>query len=164
MSLEKIQELRRLINELDIDIAEFISTSPSAQEAGEELSEMNFLKRDMALVYDSFSGALAEMMGDTDHLALSNGSVIEKKSSYERRGWKHGEIASAVASRIVQMSVDMDTGEVLKSPEEMATEMLKYCAPSYWRVKECTKLNINLDHFCEVGELKTSIIVRKAKN
>jgi hypothetical protein len=118
----------------------------------------------MSIVYDTFAGALSEMMGNIDHLTLSNGAVIEKKSSYDRKGWRHSEIASVVAQRIVQTSVDMDTGEVMKSPEEMAAEMLQYCAPSYWRVKECNKLNINLDNFCDVGELKTSIIVRKPKN
>jgi hypothetical protein len=164
MSLGKIQELRKLINELDQEISEFVSSSPSAEEAGEELSELNFLKRDMSIVYDTFAGALSEMMGNIDHLTLSNGAVIEKKSSYDRKGWRHAEIASVVAQRIVQTSVDMDTGEVMKSPEEMAAEMLQYCAPSYWRVKECNKLNINLDNFCDVGELKTSIIVRKPKN
>jgi hypothetical protein len=164
MSLGKIQEIRRLLNELDKDISEFMSSSPSAEEAGEELAELNFLKRDMSLVYDAFSGGLSEIMGSTDHIQLSNGAVIEKKSSYDRKGWKHSEIASEVARRLVQMSVDMDTGEVVKSPEQIAAEMLTYCAPSYWRVKECNKININLDNFCEVGELKTSIIVRKPKS
>jgi len=58
----------------------------------------------------------------------------------------------------------MDTGEVLKSPREIAMDMVTYCAPSYWRVKELNKIGINPDNYCEVGELKTSIIVRKPKD
>jgi hypothetical protein len=164
MSLEKILYLREQINELDKEISKFLSTSPSIEEAGEALAELNFLKRDMALVYDIFSGAFVEIMGNTEQLELGDGVSIEKKSSYDRKGWKHSDIASVVASKIVQMSVDMDTGEVTKSPTEIAEEMLKYCAPSYWRVKECNKINVNLDNYCEVGELKTSIIIRKNKS
>jgi hypothetical protein len=42
--------------------------------------------------------------------------------------------------------------------------MLNYCAPSYWKIKELQKLGINADNYCEVGQLKTSIIVRKGEN
>jgi hypothetical protein len=97
--------------------------SPSIEEAGEALAELNFLKRDMALVYDIFSGAFVEIMGNTEQLELGDGVSIEKKSSYDRKGWKHSDIASVVASKIVQMSVDMDTGEVTKSPTEIAEEL-----------------------------------------
>jgi hypothetical protein len=58
----------------------------------------------------------------------------------------------------------MDTGEVTKSTRQIALEILDYCAPSYWRIKELGKIGVNPDNYCEVGELKTSLIVRKSKN
>jgi hypothetical protein len=111
-----------------------------------------------------FAGALSEIMGPVESLHLSDGTTIEKKSSYDRKGWKHADLGSAVAERLVKMSIDMDTGEVTKSPKEIAQEMLSYCAPSYWRIKELNKIGLNADNFSEVGELKTSIIVRKPKS
>jgi hypothetical protein len=41
--------------------------------------------------------------------------------------------------------------------------MLDFVQPSYWRVKELAKFGINADNYCEVGDYKTNIIVRKAK-
>ena len=117
MSLEKIQELRSSLVNLDKELSLFISGEPSPEEAG-----------------------------------------------HDRKGWKHLELGSAVAERLVKMSIDMDTGEVTKSPKEIAEEMLAYCAPSYWRIKELNKIGLNADNFSETGELKTSIIVRKPKN
>lgn len=164
MSLEKIQELRRVIMDLDTELSSFLSQNPSPEEAGTVLAELNFIKRDVSTVYDIFSRALGEIMGSMDELHLSNGTTIEKKSAYDRKGWKHADLGSAVAERLVKMSVDMDTGEVTKSPQQIAEEMLQYCAPSYWRIKELNKIGLNADNFSETGELKTSIIVRKPKN
>jgi hypothetical protein len=164
MSLDKIQELRSAIIDLDNVVASFLRDNPTAEEAGVALAELNFLKRDVSIVYDSFAGALSEIMGPTETLLLPDGTTIEKKSSYDRKGWKHADLGSAVADRLVKMSIDMDTGEITKSPKEIAEEMLTYCAPSYWRIKELNKIGLNADNFSEVGDLKTSIIVRKPKS
>ena len=62
--------------------------------------------------------------------------------------------------RIQQSSIDMDTGEVVKSPKEMAMQMLDYLAPSYWRVGKLNEIGLNADLYCEPSEPKTSVIVR----
>jgi len=54
----------------------------------------------------------------------------------------------------------METGEVLKTPKEMVEQMIEFCGISYWRVKELSKIGINADNYCEVGEPKTNIIIR----
>ncbi len=164
MTLSKIQELQLLITALDVELSEFMDSSPSVSEACAVLIDVNLLKRDLSLVYDFFATSVGHVMGDTESVLIEGGGEVEKKSSYDRKGWQHKEIGSAVADKIVKMSVDMDTGEVMKTPREIAIEMLSYCAPSYWRIKELSKIGINPDNYCEVGELKTSIIVRKPKN
>jgi hypothetical protein len=58
----------------------------------------------------------------------------------------------------------MDTGEIVMSQEDMIANVLDYVQPSYWRIKELQNIGINPDHFCEVGETKTSIIVRKGQS
>jgi hypothetical protein len=58
----------------------------------------------------------------------------------------------------------MDTGEVMLTQEELIVKLLDYMQPSYWRVGELNKLGINADNYCETGEPKVSLIVRKGEN
>ena len=164
LSINKINELKKMILELDDEINEFVSSSPDGIEMCEVLVALNMLKRDLGDVYDMYAKSVGEAIGSAEVITLPDGSSVEKKSSYDRKGWKHADLGRAVAERLAKMAIDMDTGEVMKSPEEIAGDMLTYCAPSYWRIKELGKIGINPDNYCEVGELKTSIIVRKGKN
>jgi hypothetical protein len=161
MSLEKIAELRVLIFSLEEEIMKTIDDGATLEEAGNMLLQLNLTKRDMGTAYDAVAHRFGQMMDMESVVPLSGNAVIEKKSSYERKAWQHKEIARAVISRLGQMSVDMDTGEVVKSPEDIAMELMTYCAPSYWRIKELNGIGINPDMYCETGQLKTSIIVRK---
>jgi uncharacterized protein YijF (DUF1287 family) len=38
--------------------------------------------------------------------------------------------------------------------------MLSYGAVSYWRVKNLSKIGLVADEYCDVGEPKTSLVVR----
>lgn len=163
MALDKIRELKAVISELDSALHSVFEETPPAEEAAKILAELNFLKRDLSMVYDACAHALGTLMGGLESIALEDGTVIEKKSAYDRKGWKHSELASAVAGKLTQMAIDMDSGEILKTPEQIAQEMLVYCAPSYWRIKELGKLGINADNYSTVGDLRTSVIVRKPK-
>jgi hypothetical protein len=163
MSLEKIKELQALIMDLDTEVSNFIKSTPSLEDACESLAEFNFLKRDLSSVYDVFAKSVADLMDTVEEVALPDGATIEKKSSYDRKGWKHADLGIEVARKLAQMAVNMDTGEVERSPEEIAADMLSYCSPAYWKIKPLNAIGINPDNFCEVGELKTSIIVRKSK-
>jgi hypothetical protein len=166
MSLEAVNSLRKAILQLDSELSKFIESNPSTAEAGEVLLNLNLTKRDLGFVYDSFSNAFSRIMESEQSLGveLANGATIEKKSSYDRKGWQHKELASAVVDRIIQSATDMDTGEIVKDSREIALELMNYCAPSYWRVKELSVIGINPDMYCETGDLKTSIIVRKGDN
>ena len=64
-----------------------------------------------------------------------------------------------VFERLQQSSVDMDTGEVTLSTEEIVNRILDYVQPSYWRVGALNDLGINADQYCEVGEPKTNIAI-----
>lgn len=135
----------------------------SLSEAGEILLQLNRFKDDLKMVYDSFAQAFSDLMGETPEITLSDGSKIEKNVSPSRKGWQHKNLATEVAARLKDMSIDMDTGEIVLEPEDMAVQMLDYLYPSYWKVKELGKIGINADQYSDVGELKESIIVRKAK-
>jgi hypothetical protein len=161
MTLQRVAELRSFINQLDAEIGSYFEESPDLAEAGELLLAMNLAKRDLSAVYDRTASLYSDVMNAESVVMLENGAQIEKKSAYDRKGWQHKDIAKAVVDRLFQMSVDIDTGEVIKSPEDIALELMNYCAPSYWRIKELNNIGINPDLYCETGQLKTSIIVRK---
>ena len=121
---------------------------------------LHSIKGDIASMFTQYSNLFANKL-EIDEATASNGQKIEKKSAFDRKGWKHEDLASEVLRRLNDLSVDMDTGEVVMSSNEVAMKLLDYVQPSYWRIKELSKLGINADQYCEVGELKTSIIVRK---
>lgn len=157
---ELVSSLVKAMANLDAAIAQ-ISKSDDADTACQKLVDVHRLKSDIAMIYDSAANAVSDVMRDLAEVSLSNGMRIEKKTASARKTWNHKDLANVVAKRIVESSVDLSTGEVILSTEEMIENMLKYVQPSYWRVKELSAIGINADRFCEVDEPKTSIIVRK---
>jgi nucleoid DNA-binding protein len=161
MTPERIDEVRLYLLNLSKELESFIATNPDSQDACSVLFELNMAKREMSMIYDDFASAVGSMIENNKEVKIEGKGLIEKKSSYERRAWQHKDLASAVASKLSRMAIDMDTGEVIKTPEEVAIQILDYVQPSYWRVKELSNIGINADNYCETGNLKTSIIVRK---
>jgi hypothetical protein len=117
----------------------------------------------MSVAYDSICHIVNGVMGNLPEFITTDGSKVEKRAGNDRKKWRHEELAQNIASRLNDMSVDMSTGEITMSPQEMVVKLLDYCAPSYWRVKELAKIGISADKFCEVEEKEASIIVRKGK-
>jgi hypothetical protein len=163
--IEEVSNFRKLIFELENKIQAEFALLDSNQENLEMmcnlLVQMNLVKRDVGFVYDGVSKTVAHAMGEKNLLNASYGATVEKKMSYDRKGWQHKDLGRAVAQKISEMSVDMDTGEIVLSPEDMVVKLLDYMQPSYWRTTELSKVGINADNYCETGDLKTSIIVRK---
>lgn len=120
------------------------------------------LKREVSEMYDSTKVRMANMMGDSPELSY-NGFTFERKPGTVRKAWDHKALSSVVARRLSSMAIDLDTGEILKSPEEMIQEAFNFAGVSYWRVKELNKIGVNADSFCEVSEGKPSIIIRQTE-
>lgn len=158
----RIQAIRSALLDFDRALSEEAKTM-SVNELCEVLVGLSRTKDELAQIYSDVSRITAEAFGDDSELLLNDGSRIEKRNASDRRGWQHKEIAALVAKKLVAMSIDMDTGERVMSAEEIAQRVLDYVQPSYWRVKQLSELGINADDYCEVGETKTNIIVRKAK-
>jgi hypothetical protein len=159
-----VNDFRNAILRLDTALSEFSEKGPTADEAAEALVALNIAKAEVGMVYDVLANLVSDLMANTDEIPLPDGSRIEKKWGSSRTGWRHKDLNSVVARRIMDMSVDMDTGEILSTPEEMITKVLDFLQPSYWRIKELQKIGIDADNYCEVKEAKASIIVRKAKS
>jgi len=161
-----IGALRQTILDLDAMVLEYSYAEPTMEHASEALLQLNLAKRDVASVYDGLAAFVSHLMENlsTKDLALSNGAQIERKVAFDRKGWRHADLARDVAHRLIESSVDMDTGEVLLTNEELVAKLLDYVQPSYWRVGELNKIGINADNYCETGEAKASLVVRKGEN
>lgn len=117
------------------------------------------LKREVSEMHDSVRSKMADMMGGVSECEY-NGFHFEKKPGASRKAWDHASLSTVVAQRLTSMSIDLDTGEIIKTPEEMIKEAFNFAGVSYWRVKELQKIGVNADSYCEVVESKPSIIIR----
>lgn len=160
IDLSVFEEWRANLMAIDALLDKYIQSTPDVAEAAEMLAQLNAIKRDFGIVYDSFAGKVGQLMGNRGLVETQSGATIEKKGATERKKWMHTELASAVSQRLADMAVDMDTGERTMTPTEMVQKLLDYAAVSYWRVGKLGELGINPDNYCEQGEYKTSIIVR----
>lgn len=137
-----------------------VSEAP-LEEALENLVFLNKAKKELADIYDSFAAKMIERMNtekSTD-VKLESGVELKCKSGSPRKSWDNENLMKTVHSRLRQSSVDMDTGEVGLSDDEIVLKLLDYFQPSYWRVGALNELGINADQYCEVGEPKTSIAI-----
>lgn len=125
--------------------------------------EISNFKTQLSFIYETVTGCALDAMDETEIVSLPSGDTIEKKWSKDRKGWKHKELAEVVAERIQDSSVDLDTGERVLSVHEMIKKMLEYVQPSYWRVSALSDIGINADDYCQAGDSKPSISVKRAK-
>lgn len=125
------------------------------------LVELNKAKKEIAEVYESYSVKMVDKMESLNEkeVRLESGAELKCKSGAPRKSWDSEGLMKTVHSRLKQSSVDMDTGEVGLSDDEIALKLLDYFQPSYWRVGALNELGINADQYCEVGEPKTSIAI-----
>lgn len=153
----------RALLDLDAEVSNRRS-SIELSEAADALVAIARFRDELKIIQDEMSLVVGQLMDQIGELDTSDGSKIEKKGDVSRTGWKHADLADQVIFRLTQMSVDMDTGEMVVSGPEMAKQLLRYLQPSYWRIKELSSIGINADDFSKVGEYKESVIIRKAKN
>lgn len=156
--------LMKSIMDADDELNKFLDSTPPIDEVGNALVLLHELKGAISDVYSMFATRVMRVFEEqkVEDMAI-NGATIEVRGAADRKKWRHDELAQEVSKRIFESAIDLDTGEMLMSPQEIATKMLDFLQPSYWRVKELAKFGISADSFCDVGEYKTNIIIRKAK-
>jgi hypothetical protein len=102
---------------------------------------------------------------DWDRSPMENKQFsLETKTGQPRKKWDHKGLAALVASRINDRSIDMETGELLKTPQEQIIELLEYASASYWRVGALKELGIDVDAYCEVLDPLTNLIYRSKEH
>jgi len=158
-----LAEHRQAIMKLSDLISAVRSSDLTIEEVGDVVAAFGEFKTSIGILYNEMLAVMGKRMGDADLVVLESGATIERKFAKDRKAWQHKDLAAAVADRIDKMSIDMDTGERLLSSREVAEKMLDFVQPSYWRVGALDKIGISADDFCESGETKESIVLRKPK-
>lgn len=92
-----------------------------------------------------------------DFYEIANGGVATVNWSKPRRKWDHKLLSSRVAEKIIQNSIDPQTGVIDKPIHQMLEEMLEYVGISYWKVTTLRDAKIDPDKYCESGEANPSI-------
>lgn len=112
-------------------------------------------------LFNEVQALVSERVGFLGEPVQVDGASVEIKAGEARKTWDHGGLAAEVSRRLVDSNVDLETGEVLLSPRELVERAFRFAGVSYWRVGELKKLNIDADDFCEVGERKVNVVVRR---
>lgn len=160
-----LEEVRNTINELDKYLNSGELKEKDLTELLNMLVELNSIKRDIASVYGQFSSQVTRRMEAENLSEISiGGADIKYRAAYSRKKWDNTKLFSDTYDRLSQLATDIDTGEIELSPKEIAANMLQYVNPSYWRVKELSKLGINADNYCEVEEKSAQIAIYRSNN
>jgi hypothetical protein len=161
--INRLQAFRKEISDACAEIEGLIKDeSTSIEDACSCLVDLYNIKKDVSMMYEEIMSSIAERMPES-MIFLPDGTEIERKQGADRKAWDHKGLAVEVATKIAQMAVDMDTGEVTLTPHEMMIKMLDYAAPSYWRVGELGKIGVNPNNYCETSEGKVSVVIKKGK-
>lgn len=155
------KEIRAQLISLDDFLNSEKTLNSELDDALTHLVELNKLKKEISELYESYSVKMVDKMESLNEkeVRLQSGAELKCKSGAPRKSWDSPNLLKAVYSRLRQSSVDMDTGEVELSDEEIVFKLLDYIQPSYWRVGALNELGINADQYCEVGEPKTNIAI-----
>lgn len=135
----------------------------SIKDMSEAYATMASLKAQLGVVMQSLESSLIERMTDKEAVSLESGAVLVKDWSKSRKSWQHKDLVSAVADRIQQMAIDMDTGERTMTTGQMIEALLEYVQPSYWRVGALSSIGLNADAFCEASDPQPKIRIEKAQ-
>jgi hypothetical protein len=134
------------------------------EELAEAVSEFHAFVDKAKEVYSVFSSDVINRIEFTpDPLPTSNGGTVEVLQGSSRKKWDHARAARDVATRIHDMSIDMETGERTMTPEDMIQELVQYAGIGYWKVGALKKLDLTADNYCEVTEGSKNLVVRGPK-
>lgn len=127
---------------------------------GDLVLALEDLKINLAATRDYTEHRFVEAMGDLPELDLPD-AILEVRRADSRKAWAHRDIATKVAEQLVASSIDFETGERLKTTEELITDVLNYAGVSYWKIKALDTLGISADDYCEVTEGPMKIRIKR---
>jgi len=126
-------------------------------------SDMHLMKSHVTEIFNELQSMITGYLDNLPLPVVVDGATVEIKSGSPRKTWDHKTLIDDVSKRIVDSSVDLNTGEVVKTPTDMIREALQYAGISYWKVTKLKELHLDADDYCEVGEAKKSLVIRRDK-
>jgi len=156
-----VEDFREALDKLDGEISA-LSGMGDPDAAGELLVAVHEFKRKIGELYKAIEHVTLESMGSQRVLNVA-GKSLERKPGSKRKAWDHEGLRNLVYLRLMDLSLDEDTGEMTLTPGQAIESLLEFAAVSYWRVSKLKELDINADMYCEVEEGDESIAVLKGK-
>lgn len=146
-----------------IEIYKAVEETPleSMDDLALALIAIDEMRTECTVVRDFAEQRVVDAMDELPEMEVS-GAVLTKRRSDSRKAWSHKELISDLATRLVQSSVDFETGEMQKSTEELITEVLDFAGVSYWKVKALNSVGLSVDDYCEVTEGSMKIRIQRA--
>ena len=126
-------------------------------------ADLHGVKKYASYLFDECQYVVTNRVGFLASPVVVSGATVEIKTGASRKAWDHSGLMRDVSRRIVDKSVDLNTGELTKSPLEMIQDVINYMGVSYWKVSKLKELSIDADEYCEVSEGKKSIVVRRSE-
>lgn len=155
-------ELVAAANEMFVHALRAVEQMPTddLEPLGAALIALDGLRANLATVRDACEKRLVESMEELPEITVP-GAVLQKRRSDSRKAWSHADLVADLADRLVQMSVDMETGERLLSTEDLIKQVVDYAGVSYWRVGALSKIGLAADDYCEVTEGPMKIRIQR---
>lgn len=154
--------IRKLVDELHFKV-EALPDTATPDELLQFASNVHELKSMIGFLFADVQDVVVERLDYLADPVYVDGATVEIKSSAPRKKWDHESLIKDVSKRIVQSSVNLDTGEVTMTTRQMVEAALTCAGVSYWKSGELKKLNIDVDEYCEVGDSKKSLVIRREK-
>lgn len=154
---EKLLQIEKLLNEVEEQVVFVEEDWEDRILEGDTLCTMYLLKQRFGDVYKSYDAAVWSNFEKP--LTLANGATLQSLESTPRVSWDHRGLAKKVSERIVDESFDWETGEALRSHEEIVKELLNYVGVSYWKIKALKEAGIDPDQYSTPKEPVKSVKV-----
>lgn len=146
------------------EVEDFLFSFPDEVERDEMLqyaADLHLLKRYVGDLFDECQRIVTDRVGFVGSPVVVNGATVEIKAGASRKTWDHKSLMSDVSRRLVDKNIDLETGEIAKSPRELIEEAIDYMGVSYWKVSKLKELHIDADQYCEVSEGKKNLVIRR---
>jgi len=125
--------------------------------------EVHGLKKFIAEFFSEVEAIAIEKVRTLDvPTEVSSGATVEIKRGSPRKSWDHDSIIRTVSKRVVDMSVDLETGEVVSSPRDMIEYALKCAGVSYWKIGSLKELSIDPSEYCTVSDPVSNLVIRRS--
>lgn len=157
-----LNNLIRLVEELHF-MVESIPDDATPEELLQFATDVHELKSAVGFLFADVQDAVVERLDYLADPVPVAGATVEIKGAAPRKKWDHDALINDVSKRIMQASVDLDTGEVTMTTRQMIEAALKCAGVSYWKSGELKKLGLEIDEYCEVGDSKKSLVIRREK-